>query len=252
MRLKGKHIVLTGGLGGIGSVLLNRLEAAGAKVTVVDRGEGENVIRADLSDPEAVNILCKKLPDMDVDILINLAGLMYFGNTEEQPAQSVSTLLQVNLETPVRLAQAVIPGMRRKGCGQIVNIGSVFGSLSFPHFTVYSATKAGLKSFSEGLRRELRGKGISVTYIAPRAVKTGLNSGPIAELHQRTRVVNDDPGHVAGIILDAIEKDKKDVYIGFPEAFFVRLNALLPRVVDGGLTAKRDIADEILKSGQRS
>ncbi len=248
MQLKGKHVVVTGGQGAMGSLLTARLETAGARVTVVDRGEGENVITADLSDPASLTALCEKLAGMEVDVLVNLAGIMYFGHTEEQDVDSVSAMLKINVEAPIRLAQALVPGMRERGAGQIVNIGSIFGSLAFPHFTVYSATKAAIKSFSEGLRRELDGKGVMVTHVAPRAVKTPLNSGPVAELHERTHVVNDDPEKVVGIIFDAIERDKKDVYIGFPESLFVRVNALLPRVVDGGLTEKRDIAEEILQS----
>lgn len=248
MPLKNKKIVVTGGSGGIGRELVKNLQRAGAQVLIIDREAGDNVPPVDLSDSSAVNDLCMQLAQKPIDILINLAGLMYFGNLEDQSRQHLATMIKVNLETPLRLTQAVLPGMKARGSGHIVNIGSVFGSLPFPHFVTYSATKAGLKGFSDALRREVSGKGISVTHIAPRAVKTGLNSGLIADLHKRTKVVNDDPAKVAAIIFKAIIEKKKNITIGGAEGFFIKLNALCPALVDRGLSGKRDIADELLNA----
>lgn len=248
MSLSGKHVVLTGGQGGIGKELASHLRGMGADVTIVDRNAGEDTLQCNLADTAELDSLCSKLASQQVDILINLAGLMYFGHFTAQEAAHLNTMLSVNLEAPIRLAQAVIPGMLERGDGQIINVGSVFGALAFPHFTVYSATKAGLKGFSEALRREYAGKGISVTHIAPRAVRTPLNNAMIAELHQRTHVVNDEPEKVAGIIAEAIVNKRKNVTIGQPESFFTRLNALLPGLVDRALIGKRDIADEIIES----
>ena len=246
MQLKDKTVVLTGGQGGIGRALALSLYRAGARVIIIDRQPGANTWQTDLTDGKSLTELCGKLAKTPVDILINLAGLMYFGHLHDQPATQLASMMQVNLEVPIRLSQAVIPGMLHRGCGQIVNVGSVFGAIAFPHFAAYSATKAGLKGFSEALRREYAGKGITVTHVAPRAVKTPLNSGIIAELHTRTGVVNDSPEKVSGIIFEAIEKEHRNVTIGFPEAIFTRLNALLPGLIDQALTGKRDIADQLL------
>lgn len=246
MQLKGKIIVLTGGQGGIGKILSASLRDTGAQVIVIDRQTGIDTWPTDLADEEALLDLCERLAKQHVDILINLAGLMYFGNLHQQPINQLSALIRVNLEVPIRLSQAVIPGMLKRGSGQIVNIGSVFGSLAFPHFATYSATKAGLKGFSEALRREYTGKGIAVTYIAPRAVKTALNGGIIADLHDRTGVVNDSPEKVARIILKAIKEDRKSVTIGFPETIFTKINSLLPGLIDTALLSKRNVADQLL------
>ncbi len=245
MQLKGKRIYMTGGAGGIGLVLAQKLRQAGAIVVTIDRQQGADIV-TDLSSEEQLSRLCAQLAQENVDILVNLAGLMYFGHFPLQPQQHVSAMLRVNLEAPLRLAQAVIPGMRLRGQGQIVNIGSVFGAIPFPHFVTYSTTKAGLKAFSESLNREYAGKGISITHIAPRAVTTPLNGGLVAELHKRTGVVSDDPETVTDKIVHAIAHDSKSAVIGFPESFFARLNALLPGVIDGALTEKRDIADNLL------
>jgi short-subunit dehydrogenase len=247
MQLNGKHVVLTGGQGGIGSLLAARLKAQGAKLTIIDRQEGEDTFVSDLSDMNSLNQTCEHLAQGDVDVLINLAGVMYFGHMQDQRPDHLAVMMRVNLEVPIRLSQAVLPGMLKRGSGQIVNIGSVFGALSFPHFSVYSATKAGLKGFSEAIRREYIGSGIGVTYIAPRAVKTPLNSGPIAELHTKTKTVNDPPEKVANMIVQAILQDRKNVIIGFPESLFVKINALCPAIIDNALVSKRDIANEILQ-----
>jgi short-subunit dehydrogenase len=137
------------------------------------------------------------------------------------------------------LTKAVLPAMRKRGSGHIVNIGSVFGSISFAHFVTYSSAKAGLRAFSEALRREVEGSHIAVTYIAPRAVKTGLSSGTVMEYAKLTSMNMDKPEYTARQIVKAIRARKKDVYIGFPESFFVRVNALMPRMVDAAL-AKND------------
>jgi short-subunit dehydrogenase len=125
--------------------------------------------------------------------------------------------------------------MKSRGSGHIVNVGSTFGSINFAHFVTYSSTKSGLKGFSESLRRELDGQGINVTYVAPRAVKTPLNTEKVMQLAEITKMNMDAPELVAEKIVEAIELKKKDAYIGFPESLFVRINAVLPRLVDKAL-----------------
>ena len=248
MPLKGKHVVITGGNGGIGNALSNILREQGARVSIIDRIAGSNTRVTNLADADELDALCETLKTHRIDILINLAGLMYFGHFPEQNIAHLSTMLIVNLEVPMRLAQAVIPGMLQRGEGHIVNIGSVFGALPFPHFTTYSTTKAGLQGFSEALRREYAGKGISVTHVSPRAVNTPLNNEAVAELHQRTSVTNDTPEVVARIIAQAILRKRKRVTIGQPDRFFAWLNGLFPSLIDRALISKRNIADEVIDS----
>ena len=173
-------------------------------------------------------------------------GIQHFGMLDMQSPEQVSLMAQVNLVAPMLLTQSVLPAMKKRNSGQIVNIGSIFGSIAFAHFVTYSATKAGIKAFSESLRRELADSGITVTHIAPRAVRTPLNNEKILQLAARTKMAMDAPELVAKRMIDAIESDAKDVYIGFPESLFVRINALLPRIVDGALAKNDRIAKEIL------
>tara|TARA_R110002020_G_scaffold226974_2_gene437545 strand:- start:77159 stop:77944 length:786 start_codon:yes stop_codon:yes gene_type:complete len=246
MKVKGKLIALTGGGGGIGSHIAKRLLARGARLVVIDRietlpFEAEH-IRGDLSTIEGIQDIARQLADMRPDVLINLAGVQYFGPLADQSDSSIALGYTINLVAPVMLTRAVLPGMVKAGAGQVVNVGSIFGSISFAHFATYSSAKSGLRSFSEALRRETSGTGIEITYVAPRAVKTPLNTQKVLDYAELTGMKMDEPESVARRIVTSIIKGRKDVYLGFPESFFVRLNSLLPRMVDGALRKNDGLA----------
>jgi short-subunit dehydrogenase len=154
----------------------------------------------------------------------------------------------VDLVAPVLLARAVLPGMKARGRGQIVNIGSIFGSISYAHFVSYSSAKAGLRAFSEALRRELKDTPVAVTYIAPRAIATGLSRDRVIEFAKLSKMSLDDPDRVAARIVEAVIGRRKDVYLGLSENIFVRVNALLPRVVDAALAGNDRKAKQLFLS----
>ena len=239
--LEGKAIVLTGAAGGIGSLLAARLRASGAQVLGIDRVPcptcDENIV-ADISSAEDLAGLSEVLTLRRVDILVNVAGLQYFGPFEDQPPVALRTGYLVNLVAPATLIAAVLPAMRARGSGQIVNIGSVMGTVNYPFFAAYSSAKAGLRGLSEGLRREVKADGVDVTYIAPRAVRTAFNNDAVNAFMVATGMTADDPWIVVERIVKAIVERRKDVSIGGREAFFMRLNALFPRLVDAGLAGQ--------------
>jgi short-subunit dehydrogenase len=246
MPLSNKTIVLTGAQGGIGQALLTRLSQYTTEVIAIGRKPEDNIIQADLADSDNIESLCKLLNKKPVDILINLAGLMYFGDTTKLSMDKLNEIVQVNLTTPMLLTQAVLPNMLKRGQGHIVNIGSIFGSLPFPSFSAYSATKAGLKGFSDSIRREYSALGLHVSHVSPRAVHTAFNTQEINLFHQLTNANIDSPEIVADIILNAIIKKKRNINIGFYENFFVHVNALMPSIVDKALISKQTIANEVL------
>ena len=239
MSLKGKEVLLTGGAGGLGGLIRAGLEREGARVTVMDRQAPPDgaYIEADLSTVEGIERAAAAAAARPWDILVNLAGIQHFGPLEAQTPEHLTASYMVNLVAPARLAQAVLPRMKARPEGQIVNIGSIFGSINFAHFVTYSSAKAGLKGLSQALRRELADSGVAVTYIAPRAVKTALNSPQVMAFAALTGMNMDEPGVIAGRIVDAIRDRRRDVYFGFPESLFVRLNAIFPRLIDGALFA---------------
>lgn len=235
MSLDGKYIVLTGASGGLGRHIHAQLAKAGAHVTPLDRSSAPHGGGFDLSSAGGQEAAAEAIGEGRCDILINLAGMQHFGPIEAQTPDAVRASYMLNLVAPARLAQAVIPGMKARGRGHIVNVGSIFGSIAFAHFAAYSSAKAGLRGLSQALRRELAGTGIDVTYIAPRGVRTAFNTPAVLEFARLTGMRMDPPEDVARKIVRAVRDRDLDVYLGFPESLFVRLNALFPRVVDHAL-----------------
>jgi short-subunit dehydrogenase len=246
MRFEAKRILLTGGSGALGSIMAQAMAARGGHVCVLDRVEpgfrAPEYIAADLSSPQGIDAAATEVARRRWDVLINLAGVQAFGPMDAQSAESLYATYLINLIAPARLCQAVLPGMKRQGGGRIANVGSIFGSIGFAHFASYSSSKAGLRSLSQALRRELVGTGVGVTYVAPRAIRTPLNTEAVLRFAALTGMAMDEPGKIAPIVLAAIEDERKDVYLGFPESAFVRLNALFPSLVDRALRANDDKA----------
>lgn len=246
MRFEHRRVLLTGGSGALGALIADELNRREASVTVLDLKPPafrcNDYIEADLSTPAGIDAAAAKIALQSWDLLINLAGVQSFGPLEAQSAQSLYRTYLINLVAPARLAQAVLPAMKARRFGRIVNIGSIFGSISFAHFASYSSSKGGLRSLSQALRRELAGSGVGVTYVAPRAVRTPLNSQTVLEFARLTGMAMDDPARVARLIVEAIETDRTDVYLGFPESLFVHVNALFPRLVDRALRRSDDKA----------
>jgi short-subunit dehydrogenase len=240
MQPEGMEVVLTGAAGGIGSLVARQLREQGARVTGVDLAqcpECEVTVRGDLSSTAGTQDVARQLSARRVDVLVNLAGIQYFGPFAHQGDDAIQLGYAVNLVAPSLLARAVLPQMRERGSGQIVNIGSVFGAIPFAHFVTYSAAKAGLKGFSEALRRELAGSGVQVTHVAPRAVRTRFNSPSVLRFAAITRMHMDPPELVAARIAAVIGQPVANVVIGFPESLFVRINAVAPSLVDRALRA---------------
>jgi len=265
MNLDDTRVLLTGAAGGIGSALAVKLADKGANLALVARHESdleklinridhENIavqlLGADLVDPHQVaqTVVETRQKLGGIDLLINCAGLMSFRPLSEEDPEALQQIIQLNLVAPMLLTRYVAPEMLARGTGRIVNVGSTFGSIGFAWFAAYSASKFGLRGLSEALRRELDGSGVGVTYVAPRAVKTRLNTGAVYRMAESTHMRMDEPELVAEEIVSAIERDAKDVYLGFPEKLFARLNSILPRWVDAGLRKQNQVMEAFARA----
>ena len=134
------------------------------------------------------------------------------------------------------LTQELLPLLQEQEDARVINIGSTFGSIGYPGFSAYCASKFGLRGFTEALRRELADTGTRVSYIAPRATRTALNTDTVVAMNDELGTAMDDPSQVANEVLAAIHGSARtDKFIGWPEKIFVRINALLPAVVDSSL-----------------
>jgi len=262
MQLKNQRVVLTGAAGGMGSILAKLVAEAGAEVALIDANaealaklaatiSGSHALAGDLSSERGCEAVIESATQAlgGVDVLINLAGLMSFSTYEDEDIGRVQLLMRVNLIAPMILSKAVLPGMLAQGKGQIVNVGSMFGSIGFAYFAAYSASKFGLRGFSQALRRELADSPITITYVSPRAVKTPINTGPIMQMGAATKMNMDEPEVVAGKIFKAIESGRKEAYFGYPEAIFARVNGLLPGLVDAATRAQNRIARTFASPG---
>lgn len=241
MRLDGKKVFITGGTGGIGTPLVNLLRSAGAIVHAYDIQKEGDLVRN-------LDNVCDDLARNTPDILINMAGYNVLDYCENQ---DIPAIVALNMMVPIRLTQAVLPAMKRRGHGQIVSIGSMTALIPLPYLTGYVAAKAGLRGFHDSLRRELAGTPVSLTHIIPRAVRTGMNSGVKAAVNDRTGVSYDDPEIVARRIFKAILKKESEVRIGWPERLFAVINALFPSLIDIGLRKNREIGEQTLASKAR-
>ncbi|MBB6124624.1 SDR family NAD(P)-dependent oxidoreductase [Sphingobium subterraneum] len=237
-RLDGKHVVLTGAAGGLGTPVARMLREHGAHVTGIDRISSpacHDSLIADLSDESALTLLMDRLANDVPDIVINMAGVMSFGLHEAQDVSALALCYRVNLLAPSVIARAVVGPMRARGSGQIVNIGSALGAIPYPWFAAYSSSKAGLAGLSHALRRELAGTGIAVTHISPRAARTPFNSARVNRFLDITGMKADEPEQVARCIVRAILARRSTVTIGWMERIYTGLNTLAPGVIDRGI-----------------
>ena len=264
MNISNKKILLTGASGGIGKALALQLAQYNCQLVISGRNQQQlDVIAASIigsSECQVTSITaditktqeCIRLVDAantqlnGLDILINLAGLQTFKSLIEMETVEIESQIAVNLQAPILLSKQATAYMKTQGNGHIVNIGSTFGSIGFANFSVYSAAKFGLRGFSEALRRELQDTRIKITYIAPRATRTQMNSDSVYEMANETGMSMDSPEKVAREIIAAISGEKKNHFIGFPEKLFARINAVVPGWVDRALYKQNTIAQKYL------
>jgi short-subunit dehydrogenase len=237
-RLDGQRVAITGAAGGLGAPVAMLLAQAGAHTIGIDRSESaacHDSIVTDLSDDDALAALAERLAGDTPDILVNIAGVMRFGLHESQPVEALALCYRINLLVPAVLARAVAAPMRQRGSGQIVNIGSVLGAIPYPWFAAYSSSKAGLAAFSQGLRREVGGSGVSVTHVNPRAARTAFNNAEVNRFLEITGMKADAPEWVAQRIVAAILARRPTLSIGAMERVYAALNAISPSLIDTGL-----------------
>ncbi|MEP7312227.1 MAG: SDR family oxidoreductase [Pseudomonadota bacterium] len=255
MNFVGLRVLLTGASGGIGTALLMQLVAAGASVAVPTRRAQElrdrvakwgidadrvYVLGGDLADSTFRNRLPTAMLTWKggLDVLINNAGISDFGLLASQSGEDIAGALATNLLAPMDLCRLLLPLLQDSPAGRIVNVGSVYGAIGYPGQAIYSASKFGLRGFSEALRRELADTHIGVVYVAPRATRTRLNSPAVDQLNEALGNAVDDPGLVAAQILRRLADGVHSSVLGWPEKLFVRINALLPGVVDAAIRSK--------------
>jgi len=188
--LRNKLTLITGGSRGLGLVLARQICAAGGKVALLAR-DNEELIRAktdlagrggrvitiqcDLLDAGQIQSAIRQTIDRfgKIDILINNAGIIEVGPLEHMTREDFERSMAVHFWAPYALISDVVPEMRTRGGGRIVNISSIGGKIAVPHLAAYSASKFALTGFSDAIRAELALDKIYVTTVAPGMMRTG-------------------------------------------------------------------------------
>jgi short-subunit dehydrogenase len=236
MDVRDKVVILTGASGGIGQATARLLGGRGARLALVGRsadvlgtlaGEGPGAIfvAADLSDPAAALTVASRIVQHfgRVDVLVNCAGQGYDASVEKADLAKLLYLFRLHVVAPLAMIQAVIPGMRERRQGAIVNVSSGTSLMTLANNGPYSATKRALNGLTLTAAEELARDGIKVSLIYPFMTDTDFEarttqfSDPAAllpdeegETHELPPL--DPPELVAGLILHAIESGETEVF----------------------------------------
>ena len=186
--LAGTSAVVTGASRGIGAATARVLAGAGARVLLLARDGPALASLAGALPGDAVAVPCDLARDTDVehaarrvrelagvpDVVVNNAGAFALGLLGTLPLAEVERMVDVNLLAPYRLLHYLVPGMRARGAGHVVTIGSIADRVAYPENAGYAASKFGARGLHEVLRAELRGSGVRATLVSPGPVDTAM------------------------------------------------------------------------------
>jgi NAD(P)-dependent dehydrogenase (short-subunit alcohol dehydrogenase family) len=263
--LNEKVVLITGGSRGLGLVLAREFAARGARVAVCARNE-QDLARVreefaerrdhffstgcDVSDRAQVQSLLRSVENAlgAVDVLVNNAGTILVGPLEHMTAEDFEEVMRINFWGAVHTTLGVLPGMKRRRQGRIVNITSIGGKVAFPHLLPYTASKFALVGFSEGLRVELAKDGIWVTTVVPNLMRTGgPRNAEFKGAHEQEyawfTVTDSLPGvsmsaeRAARQIVRACQNGESEVVLGLPAKLAVIANGVAPELISDLLAA---------------
>ena len=195
--MSSKAVLITGCSTGIGRATAERLVKSGWKVTATARrpetikdlaDTGARVLALDVTDEASMVAAVKAVEEADgaVGVLINNAGYGLQGPFEEFPMDEVRRQFETNVFGLVRMCQLVLPGMREKRWGRIVNVSSIGGRVTFPGGSFYHGTKHAVEAMSDALRFEVRPFGVRVILVEPGTVKTPFGDTALGSIPDPT------------------------------------------------------------------
>jgi short-subunit dehydrogenase len=247
-----KVVLITGASEGIGASCAKLIGQRGAKLSLTalpgegftkEDSESRIVIPGDITSgtirSEVVERTIARFGR--IDVLINNAGVGQYGYPTEVDTEISKRMFDVNVFSALALTQLVVPHMREKKSGAIVNIGSVGGKVSLPWAVMYCATKWALHCVDDSLHRELEGTGIRVMKVCPGIVDTKFRDHVLAgtapgRVEDIRRVVS--PDQVASAVIRGIERRKRTVFVPKIGFLFTSLDFFAPRVMDWYLRGK--------------
>ena len=252
--IRGRTALVTGAASGIGRAITLALAGEGANLVLLDIDE-QNLARTaaaakgmgvtvsmrhcDLSEPDEISAAVADLAadDRPIHILINNAGLAYYGPTHAMTAMQWRQIMSVNLLAPIQLVHELLPVLAAQEEAHVVNVCSVFGLATLRKGAAYQASKFGLVGFTAALRAEYCGPEFGVTMLCPGFVRTAmLDRGEIDTPQQKGHKVPDwipmTPEYVAARALRAIRRNEAVVVIPASARLLWRLTRLSPGLMD--------------------
>ena len=215
--VEGRRVLVTGASSGIGAATARALAGAGASVALLARRRerlddlaaeiGGLAVPADVVDVDAVGDAVERAAAGmgGLDGVVNAAGVVFPGLVADTDPAGWRTMVEVNLLGVLHVTRACIPHLRRAGRGDVVNLSSMSGRrVGSTEMAVYAATKAGVHTLSEGLRRELAPDRVRVSVVAPGVVDTSLFDERSDPTSDRLRAVAEDVGLDAAVVADTI------------------------------------------------
>jgi short-subunit dehydrogenase len=260
-QLKDRQALVTGAAGGIGRALAHELAARGMHLWLVDRDPDGllNVAReiraaaccdvrpivADLADRRQVDALAEIVLESDcgVDVLVNNAGVAYYGGLHKMSDADWDRLMAVNLEAPIHLTRRLLVHLRSRPEAHVVNMCSIAGIVAGGRFTAYHTSKFGLLGFTLALRAEYARKGLGVTAICPGACRTrlyrdcGTTAGTGAP--EPPRWLAATPEKVARATVRAIVRNRRQVILTPTAHVLFQLHRFVPGLLDWIQTVSR-------------
>ncbi len=260
--------VLLGATGGIGQEISTILAKNGFNLILIGRNIKAlqqlkqqitqqnvqiqvNCLDCDLSDEQSRKHLIHDLAALEIPLhyYINNAGINDFSLFSEQSPDMIAQMMQINVIYPLQLLQGIIPLMSKTQPTQIIQIGSTFGSIGYPGYASYCASKFALRGAIEALGREYANTKIKFRYFSPRATKTSMNNQKIMQMNAQLGTKMDDPYFVAQEFIHFLKKDCQFYQVGYPEKIFVKINQLIPNLVSSSIYKDLDI---IYKNAQHN
>lgn len=247
--IQGKNIIITGATSGIGLELVqilvqhNNILAIGRdekKLADLKRINSDHIhtFVADLSDISALDMIVKKIliKFNHIDALFNNAGISIAKKFLDTEQDEINHLFKTNVLSVFYLTRAFLEKIIESK-GMIVNIGSLFGDIAHPLFSIYSSSKFAIKGFTDSLRREYLHTGIKIFYVAPRATKTpGLEK--TMNIGKYFKMNIDEPRTVAEHILYSIDKGVYRIYPKTIERIFLFVQKFFPSLIDENLNKR--------------
>lgn len=264
MQWQQQTCLLTGATGGIGQAIAKALANKGVSLILQGRSEsrlqqlsdslpGEHkILVADITTIQGREKICRMAELNAISMLINNAGVGQFSLLEETEETVIVDTLEINLLAPILLIQELLPLLQKADQQQpapsyVINVGSAFGSIGFAGQSIYCASKFGLRGFTEALFRELADTNVHVSYFAPRATATSINSDQAMAMNKALGNSVDSPESVANALIQQLEKGHARLFVGFPEKLFVKINGAFPHIVDKALFKKLPIIKRFLR-----